>query len=310
MLRCTAFPAAILVAATLHAQTAPDSVMLAKADTLRAHQHYKEAYRIYDQLVERDALLVPALSGRAACNTSAQQAMEDLQRALTLRPGDFRSLIVRSTIYENSRMYERAIADLDLAIAAAPDTLRLLHAMNDQAWDRICLREFDTGIAQLWRIQAIDSTDSRSMNSLALAYEEQGDTAAAYTQLLRFIASDTASTTGYHNMAYFLSRHNRHAEALRYWNMIERKAGDDAYYLNNRGYTRLMLGDTKGALKDIQRSLRINKANSYAYRNLGLTYQAMDRKDDACDAFENAIAYGFTERFGDEVKRIHATYCH
>lgn len=300
----------LLLAAALHAQTASDSLLLAKADTLRAHHDFKQAYKLYDQLVERQALLLPSLVGRAACNSNGPQAMEDLQRALALHPGDFHALMVRSTIYEDRKMYERAIADLDLAIPAAPDTARMLKAMNDQAWDRICLRDFNAGIAQLWRIQAIDSTDNRSMNSLALAYDEVNDTAAAYTQLLRFIATDTASTTGYHNMAYFLSRHDRHAEALRYWNMIEGKAVNDAYYFNNRGYTRLKLGDTKGALKDIQRSLRIDKGNCYAYRNLGLTYQAMDRKDDACDAFENALAYGFTERFGDEVKRIHASYCH
>lgn len=292
------------------AQTPADSVQLAKADTLRAHAKYKEALRIYDGLVQRNTLLVPALIGRAASTSDIEQSMQDVQRVLALEPGNFKALVVRAKRFEHHLMFDRAVADLEVAIPHAPDTTNLKKALNDLAWDRVNMRDFDQAIEVLHRIQAMDSTDTRSMNTLALALEELGQVDEAYRQLQRFIAADTNAMEGYHNLAYFLSKHDRHQEALAVWNKIERRERNDAYFWNNRGYTKLKLGDAKGALKDIQHSLEMDKSNSYAYRNLGLTYQAMGRKDDACDAFEKALAYGFTERFGDEVKKTHDTYCH
>ena len=87
------------------------------------------------------------------------------------------------------------------------------------------------------------------------------------------------------------------------------KQPDDAFMLNNRGYARLKAGDPKNALKDIERSIKLGPENSYAYRNLGLVHQALDNKDKACEAFETALKKGYTQRYGDDVKEIHKTYC-
>jgi tetratricopeptide (TPR) repeat protein len=46
----------------------------------------------------------------------------------------------------------------------------------------------------------------------------------------------------------------------------------DPYFLNNRGYIRLMMGDMDAALSDIDESIVEDPGNAWAYRNKGIYY--------------------------------------
>ena len=59
----------------------------------------------------------------------------------------------------------------------------------------------------------------------------------------------------------------------------------------------------------VERSIRSNPNNSYAYRNAGLIWQAKDNKAKACDAFEKALSLGFTTEYGPEVADLRKNYC-
>lgn len=296
--------------ASASARGSNDSTLLAKADTLRAHDKCKDANKIYNDLIERHSFEVKALIGRAACIGDANKALADLARALELSPNDPHAHATRAMVYRAMNMFDRAILDLDLAIAHSPDTVFLLEAMNSQAWCRLNVRDLQGALDQVNAILTLDTADSHAVNTKAVVLEEMGRIDEALAELEHFIRLDPEADEGYLNTAFFLSKHDRHQEALAYYDKMEpRVEKDDAYFFNNRGYTRMKLGDTKGALKDIQRSIDLRPGNSYAYRNLGLTFQAMGKKDDACDAFEKALALGFTGQFGDEVEKEHATYC-
>jgi tetratricopeptide (TPR) repeat protein len=306
---CLLIPALALLAATASAQHDADSTLLDKADTLRYKSKCKEAIRIYDDLLERKAFRMEALLGRASCASDADVALKDIQEVLTAEPDNYRAHMLRSEIYQSLNMYDRAILDLDVAIEHAPDQVRRLRAMGSQGWCRINVRDLEGAIRQLSDVLAIDSVNVKAINGLAIALEESGRVDEAFTQLKRFMALDPEAIEARLNTAFFLAKHDRFEEALTYYDGAEKGRPNDPYLFNNRGYTRLRLGDVKGALKDIKRSIDMLPNNSYAYRNLGLTYQAMDKKDDACDAFERALTLGFTGQFGDEVEKIHESYC-
>ena len=84
---------------------------------------------------------------------------------------------------------------------------------------------------------------------------------------------------------------------------------DGNILLNNRGYAEYKLNKLSLALQDINRSLELYPENSFAYKNRALVYLAMKDREKACADLEKAEAAGFTQMYGDEVKKLRLEYC-
>ena len=82
-----------------------------------------------------------------------------------------------------------------------------------------------------------------------------------------------------------------------------------SFAFNNRGWSRFKLGDTNGAIKDIDLARSKKPDNPYIYRNLGII--ALEKKDvrGACTHFQHALELGFTALHGDEVERLVKEHC-
>lgn len=65
----------------------------------------------------------------------------------------------------------------------------------------------------------------------------------------------------------------------------------------------------RGALEDINNSISILPANSYAFKNRGLVYLAMKRKEEACTDFMKALSLGFEKYYGEEVNKLIKANC-
>jgi tetratricopeptide (TPR) repeat protein len=156
----------------------------------------------------------------------------------------------------------------------------------------------------------MDSLAPGILNNLALVADELGHSEEAFAWMAKYIALDTTEYSGYLNMGFMLATRERYPEALHYYGPAEKRGAFDGLFLNNRGYAKLMSGDTEGALEDIERSIKIVPSNSYAYRNRGLAYHRSGRNDEACTAFETALALGCTKPYGNDVKLAYDAYCH
>jgi Tfp pilus assembly protein PilF len=110
-------------------------------------------------------------------------------------------------------------------------------------------------------------------------------------------------------MGFFLSEAGRYDEALTYFDQAERLGKADARFYNNRGFARLGSGDARGAKKDIDRSLKMDPSNAYAYRNLAQVCFAMGDDLGGCEALERALANGFTKQYGNEVQDMRRARC-
>jgi tetratricopeptide (TPR) repeat protein len=69
------------------------------------------------------------------------------------------------------------------------------------------------------------------------------------------------------------------------------------------------LGRTKEALTDVNKSLKLDEANSYAYKNRALIYLEMKDTGKACEDLNKALELGFTEQYGNEVKELKIKHC-
>jgi tetratricopeptide (TPR) repeat protein len=78
---------------------------------------------------------------------------------------------------------------------------------------------------------------------------------------------------------------------------------------NNRAYCKFKLGDLKGALADVNQSLALYPANSYAYRNRALIYLAQKKMKSVCEDVQEALRLGFSGMYGDEMEKLQQQYC-
>ncbi|WP_020571524.1 DUF2610 domain-containing protein [Neolewinella persica] len=76
------------------------------------------------------------------------------------------------------------------------------------------------------------------------------------------------------------------------------------YAYNNRGFCRLKLGDFPGALEDIQKSIELDENNSYAHKNLGKYYMAINNREQALKKLIDAKKMGYAKQYGKEVDQL------
>jgi tetratricopeptide (TPR) repeat protein len=79
--------------------------------------------------------------------------------------------------------------------------------------------------------------------------------------------------------------------------------------LNNRGFIKYKMNDLTGALEDINNSILLVADNSFAFKNRGLVYIAMNRNNEACADFQKAIYLGFSTNYGTEVEELQKKFC-
>lgn len=304
---------AVLALSVMHAQQ-PDSTLLRIAGEQARKKECREADRLLAPLLQREPPLADAVLIRASCRIRSGEPphdhLRDLQDVLNREPHHFKVLLYRGDLYNDLRMFDRAEADLDLAVAHAPDTASLVEALNRRSWNSLQSRKFTSAKADCARALAMDSVSESALNNMALASNELGDTATAFRMLKAMIRLNPESAAGWINTGFFLGTCGRHAEALTYYAEAERLGRKDSRFLNNRGFSRLGVGDIKGARKDVEQSIAMNGNNPYAYRNLAHIELAAKNTKAACAAMERALELGFTRMHGDEMTQLRRTHCH
>ena len=81
-----------------------------------------------------------------------------------------------------------------------------------------------------------------------------------------------------------------------------------AFSWNNRGFSKLKLGQLEEGLKDIQKSLELDPKNAYGYRNLGLYHFYKKGYPKALELYQKALEMDKSvykiQEYIDEVNRI------
>ena len=78
---------------------------------------------------------------------------------------------------------------------------------------------------------------------------------------------------------------------------------------NNRGFAEMHLNMPDKARADIGKSLAMDSANSYAWKNLGLLMLQLKKTDSACLLFKKAQALRYSEKYGSEVDSLIKVHC-
>lgn len=280
------------------------------ADSLGQHGR---ALALYDSLATLAECRVHAIGQRGFMKAGKMQMVKeglaDLDSALSLAPNDLRTLLLRCEILTRLQRFEEAGSDADRALSMAtgkPDSCDVLTSRGTVNYRN---RKFAEAKRDYDMVLKLDGLNEMALLGKSNVLRDMGHEEAAFAILEQLESIRPKDMRYMTNTAYALVELGRYEEALKKYDEALALFPNEGKIWNNRGYARLKSGNVDGAFEDVQKSLTLFANNSYAYRNLGLVEHERGNHEAGCRAWKQAIALGFTARFGPEVEMLLATMC-
>lgn len=214
----------------------------------------------------------------------------------------------RGNLYTNMLMFQDAKDDIDAALKYATTDSTVKQAKIALAAYYAITRNNEQAIEVFNDVLATDSLNFGVLNNLAMVYQDMKDYDKSLEILYKLEKLKPDEIFVPVNIGFVLSHLEKYQEALVYFNKAE-KIQKDALVYSNRAYVKHKLDDNKGALVDINKSIKLYPSNSYAYRVRALIYLATKNTDAACQDLYTALSYKYTEMYGNDVKELRDKHC-
>lgn len=300
----------LLQGIALFGQTASEWRM--KGDELYYRGKKKEAVQAYTEAIELSPDSAWFYIYRAKAEEKDFASIErDLDKAVELEPENDRLYFERGKFYGSSIYFvEQEIEEYDKALKfVREDSMRVKYynAKGMAYWSK---REFYKAQEEVMKAYDIDSSSILVLNSLALIAGERGDFSRSEVYLKRIIYIEPNDVLGFMNLGFYYQKQEMYDSSIVYLNRaIEIDPNYSGFTWNNRGFSKFKLGDTKGALKDINKSLELAPYNSYAYRNRAMVYLQQKNVKAACEDLKYALKLGYTQQYGRDVQEMNFKNC-
>lgn len=146
------------------------------------------------------------------------------------------------------------------------------------------------------------AASSAALRERGACLSRSGDTARARTDFDRAIELAPDDPVNWNSRGFLLhAMHGQHELALADYAMALKLNPNYTYAINNRGYSRMKLGQLDKARRDFVLAGRRDPGNPYVDHNLGLIAGVLGDRVRACAAFRSAAAKGGTPLYGDEL---------
>jgi tetratricopeptide (TPR) repeat protein len=286
---------------------------MVKANELDESGKHSAAMKAYEALTTDTVLRSIAYRNMAHCLLEHQhrvpEAFTAIDQAVAYGPDDAINYNHRGLMCQAVGLTNRALEDFDRSLQLANTDVerRIAHLnigsahMQVRAWEQ-AIAEFDLALA-------IDSTDLGALLNKSVALDEVGRPEETLAILMALHQREPTNVVVLNNLGFHFTKLKDYPTAVQWFERSLEQDPKDAVAMNNLGYAELMSGDTRSALKHIERSIAIYPANSYAHRNLGYVWKEKGDKEKACAAFKEALARGYTNQYGPDVKDVSDIYC-
>lgn len=295
---------------SVHAQN--HEKKMAKAVKLFENGKYQSAKEYLDKCIADDPAYAEYYWLRGICFQyllNAPLALKDLDKAVLLHPDSSKYIVERALFYSHTLQYYKAAEDYKTAIPLQKNRTDSATVMAALAFNMRNMGDTLGSLTMFEHALALDSNNILILNDYALLLTNLEAYDKAIYYLTRITDIDSLNKSAIMNIGYVYGVKGEHAKSLPYLDRAIRMQPDDAFAYSNRGYAKLKLGDLNGASSDLNKSIELNPYNPYVYRNLGLLLLEQDEPDKACKAFETALFYKFSERYGNEVKELRKKHC-
>lgn len=286
-----------------------------EAKRLIEEESFKNAENRYDDAIALMPLKAELFYERAQLrilNKNYEGALMDFSQAVRLDPENISYRSRRGLYWFQLGDNEEALKDLNRAIRLAEekgqDSL-LLSALNRRTGVWVNIRKFENAYEDLKRVLVLNPDDPMALINIShvLVSLKRGDEGVPYLE--RIIELQPENVAAVANLGwYWLSVEEWEKAIERYSQAIEMDPKVGLAY-NNRGYAKFMMGDLKAGLKDVEKGLKLDPNNTYGYRNRALIFIELGKIKKACEDIQSALDTGFTQRYGDEMKKMKEEFC-
>ncbi len=248
----------------------------------------EQAEKFYREALALDSCFADAWNNLGTLYFNQQKFSEAVgfyDRAIECRPGYIDAYLNRANATYETKEYFSSLADLDKVVARKPDTA-VVYFVKGLVLTK--LQRFDDALTEFRKAKTIDETnvDIIVNEGTLFYYKTQYDSASYFLNLA--INTTAGKADAYNVLALIQIEQQKYPEAAVNIEHALSIRPRDPFFLNNRGYLHLMVGDLAQAKEDIDNSISIDPYNAWAYRNKGIYYLKAKQYDDAVRVLEQA----------------------
>lgn len=237
-------------------------------------------------------------------------ALVCLNEGIKQNPENPAFLMLRANQYYYTGYFDLAIVDNKQALkyVEKDDSLKV-EILSNLASAKLSKRDFEGAITDFGSALKIHPKNLGALNNMAAAYNGLGKKEAAIDAYKEALSIDPLFSAALTSLGFLYSESGEYTEALKYIDQSIALEPKEPLNYNNRGFVKYKMGELEAAEKDIDYSLSLYPQNAYAYRNKALIAIEKKNIDQACEMMTQAINYGFTVMYGDEVQALMEEHC-
>jgi len=236
---------------------------------------YKKAIKQYSSIIETHDNIWQAYAVRGNCyyfTNETKKGLHDFLKAYSLDSNQSFLLNQIAVGYEALKQHKQAIEYYKRALSKNFEFTYFEYFSLGSAY--YFLAEMDSAIHYLEISRDLDSVNSLAGDNLAWAY----------------LDSDPVKSCFFFNEAYL-------------------KDTLDSRKINNLGYSHLLCGNLEEAFTYFKKAKKLDRNNSFIYRNFGLYYMKKGQKEEACKNLQKSIDLKIVEEWGDSYISELKEYC-
>ncbi len=197
------------------------------------------------------------------------EALQDYNQALLRKPNYYECLQNRARVNMDIGRYEKAIDDLDILIETYPDSLIFFF---DKGLALTYASKYQEALEIFKMLNTAEPEDDDVRNNLAALNFYLGKYEITKNLIFTTIATNTKASFAYNTLNQVYIKENKLDSA--YWsiNKAVNYESNNPVFINNKGYTLLLMDSLESGIKLINESILLDSENMWAIRNKGVYY--------------------------------------
>lgn len=235
-----------------------------------SEKSYDDAVKFYSEAIKIDPEYAIAYNNRGITyfeDDDLISSITDYTKAIRIDGNFTDAYFNRANSLIGLGRYDEALEDLNVVKVAYPDS-SYVHFALGLSYDGLMLHQ--EAIESFEKAKSLHPDNAETYLNLAVVYYHLKQFDKANEYLSQAFSRDSNNSNYYNIKALVLMEQKQYLESVNVFTEGLEKHSEDAFLLNNRGYTYLLMDSVSLASKDINESILMNPSNLWAYRNKGI----------------------------------------
>ena len=274
------------------------------AQAFQKKRQFYKAIECYDKIIAIDPHLVLAYEERGLCYYAIgrpEKALNDLNMAIALDADNHNAHFNKGLLLLEKRENGAALKNFENAYIIYGDSLDYLTYL---AYTHLLLKNYPATIFYCNKLLDYNAEDHNGLLYKAdalLAMSAYKKAIKCYAKMGRLHPNEPLF---YNNIGFAYALMDLPDLGIKYLNFALQIDPNFPFALNNMGFCLYLKGAFNDALDYVNDAITLDPTNAYAYKNRALVYMKLEEMLLAFEDLKKALELGFTEKYGDEVKKI------